>query len=108
MNHLKTNKGRGGKGIGGADSNRPRDTIRVFTNQDVTQRARVIFKPEPQYTEEARKSDITGSVVLRVIFSDAGEVRSIQAIKTFPAGLPEKAIAAARQIRFIPATRNGR
>ena len=37
-----------------------------------------------------------------------GEVASIRAIQSLPFGLTEKAIAAARQIRFHPATYNGR
>ena len=74
----------------------------------MTERARVLSKPEPQYTEEARKKDITGTVVLRVVFSSSGEVTNIRAMQTLPAGLTEKAIAAARQIRFVPAKVYGR
>jgi TonB family protein len=72
------------------------------------QRARLLFKPEPQYTEEARINQITGTVVLRVIFSSSGEVDQIRALRTLPFGLTERAIAAARQIRFVPAMKNGR
>jgi protein TonB len=71
------------------------------------QRARVIFKPEPQYTEEARKNGTTGTVILRVVFSRTGEVTNIRAMQSLQGGLTEKAIAAARLIRFVPATRNG-
>jgi TonB family protein len=69
----------------------------------VTQRARVLNKPEPQYTEEARRNQITGTVVLRVVFSRSGQVTNIRAVHSLPFGLTERAIAAARQIRFIPA-----
>ena len=72
------------------------------------QRVHVLSKPEPQYTEEARRNDITGTVVLRVVFSSAGEVVQIRAVRTLPYGLTERAIAAARQIRFSPALRDGR
>jgi TonB family protein len=80
---------------------------RVFPLNQVTQRARVLLKPEPQYTEEARRNQITGTVVLRVIFSRTGEVTNIRAIQSLPLGLTERAIAAARQIRFTPALREG-
>lgn len=73
----------------------------------VDQRARLIFKPEPQYTEEARRNQITGTVMLRVIFSSAGEVAQIRAVRTLPFGLTERAIAAARQIKFVPAMKGG-
>jgi TonB family protein len=97
----------GGGGIGGSNDNHPRDPNYVFPPKEVTQRARVISKPEPGYTEEARKLDITGTVVLRVVFSVSGEVTNIHAVKPLPGGLTEKAIAAARQIRFVPAMKNG-
>jgi protein TonB len=67
----------------------------------------VLSKPEPQYTEEARRNQITGTVILRVVFSRSGEVTNIRAIQTLSDGLTEKAIAAARRIQFVPATRNG-
>ena len=79
----------------------------MFSLNQVAERARVLSKPEPQYTEEARKQDVTGTVVLRVVFSSSGEVTNIRAVQSLPAGLTEKAIAAARQIRFIPARRDG-
>ena len=101
-------KDRGGGGIGGSDGNGSDDPDRVYPAPLVTERARVLAKPEPQYTEEARKNGITGSVVLRVVFSRTGEVRNIRAVQALPFGLTERAIAAARLIRFRPATRDGR
>jgi protein TonB len=74
----------------------------------VDQRARLLFKPEPQYTEEARRNQITGTVVLRAVFASSGEVVQVRAINSLPFGLTERAIAAARQIKFNPATKNGR
>jgi TonB family protein len=96
-----------GKGGSAGNNPNPKDSDRAYNPSDVTQRARVLFKPEPQYTEEARKNSITGTVILRVVFSRTGEVTNIRAMQSLQGGLTEKAIAAARQIRFVPATRNG-
>lgn len=101
-------KGPGCCGPGGSQGNNFDDPNRTYPQQLVTERARVLAKPEPQYTEEARRNAITGSVVLRVVFSRTGEVTDIRALQSLPFGLTEKAIAAARQIRFRPATRDGR
>ena len=100
----------GGGGIGGSHGNNPDpdDPDRVYPAPQVTERARVLAKPEPQYTEAARRNAITGSVVLRVVFSRNGEVTNIRAVQALPFGLTERAIAAARLIRFRPATRDGR
>ena len=98
----------GGGEIGGSDGNHASDRLRVFRTPEVSQRARVLSKPEPQYTEEARKQDVTGTVVLRVVFSSAGEVTNIHAMQSLPCGLTEKAIAAAKQIKFLPAIKDGK
>jgi protein TonB len=74
---------------------------------EVEQKARLLSKPEPQYTEEARKNQVTGTVVLSAVFSSSGQVVQIRALHTLPFGLTERAIAAARQIQFVPAIKGG-
>ena len=91
--------GGGGEG-NGADSP-------PYRPAQVEQRARLLSKPEPHYTEEARRNQISGTVVLRVVFSSTGEVVQIRALRTLPFGLTERAIAAARQIEFVPAVKGG-
>src|SRR5712671_5355174 len=97
-----------GNGIGSGNGGGGTDYNRVFSGKDVTSKARVLEKPEPQYTEAARKNQITGVVIIRAVFSASGQVTNISAISKLPDGLTEKAIAAARQIRFVPATKDGR
>ena len=91
--------GPGGGGGGGYD--------KIFTGKDVTTKARLISKPEPQYTEDARKNQVTGTVVLKVVFSSSGQVTNIRTVSGLPNGLTDRAIAAARQIKFVPATKDG-
>jgi TonB family protein len=97
-------EGGGGPGGGGGGT----DYSRTFNPSQVTTKARVLEKPEPTYTEAARKNQITGTVTIRAIFSSSGQVTNITAISKLPDGLTEKAIAAARQIKFVPATKDGR
>jgi TonB family protein len=94
--------GPGGGGGGGPDYNRP------FRANEVTRKAVITLKPEPQFTEEARKNNVTGLVKLRLLLSSGGSVGNISVVKGLPDGLTEKAIAAARQIRFTPAEKDGR
>lgn len=75
---------------------------------DVTTKARVLAKPEPQYTDEARRAGIRGRVVLRAIFGSDGRVHHILVIKGLPMGLSWQAIEAARRIRFTPAAIDGK
>lgn len=80
----------------------------TYKGSEVTQRARVLRKPEPSYTEDARKNLITGTVVLRCVFSFDGRVKNIVVIRGLPDGLTERAIEAAKQIKFVPAIKDGR
>jgi protein TonB len=79
----------------------------ILTGKQVTSKARVVTKPEPSYTQEARESQIMGTVVLRCVFTSFGAVTNIRVVSGLPQGLSEKAVAAARQIRFIPAIKDG-
>jgi TonB family protein len=77
---------------------------KIFNGRDVTQRARVKSKPEPEYAV----SGIGGTVVLRVVFSATGEVTNIHAVSGPSGGFIEAAIKAARKISFEPAIKDGR
>lgn len=96
------NAGGGGPGGGGGG-----DYSRIFDGREVTSKARLISKPEPQYTEDARKNQITGTVVLKVVFASSGQVTNIRTVSGLPYGLTERAIAAAHLIKFVPATKDG-
>ena len=80
---------------------------RIYKSNEVTTSARILKRPEPTYTEEARQKLVSGVVVLRAIFAYDGTVRGIRIVSGLPQGLTFRAIEAARGIKFIPATVNG-
>jgi TonB family protein len=67
----------------------------------------ILFKPKPSYTDSARAKKIEGEVLVEVDFLATGEVQVLQVTKGLGEGLDEAAEAAARQIRFKPATEDG-
>lgn len=69
--------------------------------------ARIIYQPQPFYTEEARRNGVTGVVELRVRLDKDGSVTNIVPVRELPAGLTEEAIKAASRIQFTPATVGG-
>lgn len=79
-----------------------------FVGREVTTKARLGMKPEPSYTETARQNAVSGTVVLKCIFRSNGSVNNIRTVSGLPYGLTEKAIEAARRIKFIPATKDGK
>jgi len=62
----------------------------------------------PRYTEEARKNNVQGQVILRVLVGEDGEVKQVRIVRGLPDGLSEQAIAAARQSKFKPAMKDGK
>jgi tetratricopeptide (TPR) repeat protein len=81
--------------------------VKAYSGKDVTTKPRVLSKPEPTYTEDARKHQITGTVILRCIFAADGRVINIVPIRGLRYGLTRKAITVAYAIKFIPATKDG-
>lgn len=69
---------------------------------------RVLSKPEPSYTDEARYQGVAGTVVLKCVFSANGEVKHFLILSGLPYGLTEQSIKVARRIKFVPATKDGR
>ncbi|MFN2596092.1 MAG: energy transducer TonB [Pyrinomonadaceae bacterium] len=106
------NTGGGDSSIGccgpGRGSGASSDSNRVFKVSEVTRRAVVTSRPEPLYTDEARRDQITGTVTLRFVLNANGTVTNIVALSRLPDGLTERAMEAARRITFTPAEKDGR
>jgi len=68
----------------------------------------LIYDPEPEYSEEARKQKYQGVVVLQVIVGEDGRPRDVRIARSVGLGLDEKAQEAVRQWRFAPGIMNGR
>lgn len=73
----------------------------------VSEPLKIISKPRANYTDEARTKQVTGVVRVRVQFLPSGQIGSVSPVSSLPYGLTEMAIAAARNIKFEPAKRNG-
>ncbi|HYW44120.1 MAG TPA: energy transducer TonB [Bryobacteraceae bacterium] len=67
----------------------------------------ILYKPRPNYTEEARRLKIEGEVLVEVIFAGSGEVKVLRVLEGLGHGLDEAAVTAAANIRFKPAERVG-
>ena len=92
--------------VGPADAS-DSDPNHIFTGREVTAKVRILEKQEPTYTETARKFGVQGTVVLRAVFSKNGEVTNIHVVRKLPHGMTQRAVSAARNIRFTPATKDG-
>jgi protein TonB len=60
-----------------------------------------------QYTEEAKRAAIEGTVVLDLVVAEDGRVREVRVVNGLSHGLTEAAVAAARACRFSPGEKDG-
>jgi len=93
-----------GAGVGAGESV---DYNSVFSVGSVTVRPQILGRPTPGYTDEARRSQIEGSVKVSVLLKADGTVSDIKVARGLGYGLDEKAIEAALQLRFVPAQKDG-
>ncbi|HZI19638.1 MAG TPA: TonB family protein [Pyrinomonadaceae bacterium] len=75
----------------------------IHSSSELTRKAHITSRPHPSFTEEARRAGTTGFVRLRAVLAWDGTVKHIMVLKSLPHGLTERAVAAARQIKFVPA-----
>jgi periplasmic protein TonB len=69
---------------------------------------RVIFDPEPEYTDEARRLKQQGNVVLACVVGPDGRVHDARVERALGLGLDEKALEAVRKWKFEPSRYNGK
>jgi len=67
----------------------------------------VVHKVEPEYSEEARRASLEGTVLLRIIVDEDGRPRELKVMRSLGLGLDEKAIVAVSNWQFAPGTKDG-
>ncbi len=68
---------------------------------------RILSKVEPQYSEEARKNKLQGSISISLVIDATGVPTQIAILRPLGLGLDDQAIKAVSQWRFSPGTKNG-
>jgi periplasmic protein TonB len=93
------------QGIGDAPSGPP--GLSVHRERGVTP-PQVVYKVDPEFSEEARKAKHQGVVVLTIEVDANGNVRNIRVRQSLGLGLDEKAADAVSRWRFRPGILNGK
>jgi protein TonB len=68
----------------------------------------LLFSPEPEYSEEARKAKFQGTVRLALVVDANGNPTQIKVITPLGLGLDQKAIEAVQKWKFKPGTKDGK
>jgi len=67
-----------------------------------------VYRPEPEYSEEARKAKWQGAVMLSLVVDENGVPQEIKVIRSLGMGLDQKAIEAVQKWRFRPGLKDGK
>ena len=68
----------------------------------------LMYKIDPEYSDEARKAKFQGTVVLTAIVDTDGIAKNIKVMRPLGLGLDEKAIEAIKKWRFRPGVKDGK
>jgi len=68
----------------------------------------VLYRVEPEYSEEARKAKFQGTVVIALVVDEKGNPREMRVIRPLGLGLDQKAIEAVEKWRFRPGMKDGK
>jgi protein TonB len=68
----------------------------------------LIFKVDPEFSEEARRAKFMGIVLVNLIVDQQGRPENVHVLRGVGMGLDEKAVAAVKQYKFRPAKENGK
>lgn len=79
----------------------------VYTMADGVKSPSVLYKVDPEYSEQARIDKVAGTVLLNVVIGTDGLAHDISIVKGVGSGLDEKAIEALTKWHFQPGTLNG-
>ncbi len=66
------------------------------------------YRPPPEYSREARKNKLQGTVGLYIEVDTTGHPRNIKVVRGLGMGLDEKAIEAVSKWEFRPGTKDGK
>jgi TonB family protein len=67
----------------------------------------VLFRVDPEYSEEARKAKYSGTVLVSIVVDTEGRARDIRVVKSVGMGLDEKAMEAVSKWKFKPGMKGG-
>jgi len=68
---------------------------------------RLLYKSEPQYTEEARQAKVQGTVRLKALVNPEGNATGIRVLQSLGLGLDEAAVRCVKDWKFKPGTKDG-
>jgi TonB family protein len=68
---------------------------------------KILHKPDPKYSEEARREHVQGTALYSIVVDKSGHTRDIEVLSPIGYGLDEKGVEAIQQWLFSPGMKDG-
>ena len=94
-------------GTGASTGSHDRATVATMGRSGGVSAPALLFKKEPEYSEEARKAKFQGTCVVQLVVGPDGLPHDMKVVRTLGLGLDEKAIEAVQKWKFEPGKKDG-
>ncbi len=81
--------------------------VPAYTGKDIDQKPRIHSKPEPKFSEAERNKYGRQFITLEALLCGSGKVTDVKVKDGVADGIDEKAVEAARLIKFTPGMKDG-
>ncbi len=92
----------------GSASKKATDSQQIYHVGGDVSAPKLVYAPDPEYTEKARRAKYQGVCVISTVVDAQGNPTQVEVVQRLGMGLDEKAIEAVKQYKFKPGTRLGK
>jgi hypothetical protein len=85
----------------------PKCSVSLFKGRNPNRRAKILDKPDPEYTAAERRTHRHSEIILRAVLCGTGEVTDVVIKSGLGPSIDAKAVAAAQKIKFVPGEHDG-
>lgn len=82
--------------------------VPIFKGRDADRKTKIVAKPEPEFSRQERRAYAYREITLRAILCGSGEVMEISIKSGIAPEVDEKAVAAAKKIKFVAGENDGK
>jgi periplasmic protein TonB len=93
---------------GSAGESKTDSALEIYRAGGDVKAPKAIHTPDAEYSDQARKKKIKGSVIVSMVVDTDGNPRDVKVKKGLEPSLDHNAVQAVKQWKFEPATRSGK
>ena len=81
---------------------------KIYNREEGVFKPRVLYKTDPEYSEEARRANVAANVMLQLVVTPQGKAVDFKVLQSAGFGLDEQSIESVKAWRFLPGRKDGK